>query len=429
MNGPAAKTPPKEPGKRPVTQARAAVDAAKFHEAEEPSLAHKILSSGWLMSLGAMIIAFLIGGILIAAADPDVQKAAGYFFSRPGDLFAEAWNTVARAYTSLFRGAVFDTTADTFTRSIRPITESLTVATPLILAGLAVALPFKASLFNIGAQGQIILGAAFAGWVGFTLDLPPVIHMLVAVLAGAIGGGLWGFIPGILRAKTGAHEVITTIMLNHISVYLLAFLLTTTAFQRPGRADPISPPVADSALYPPLFGSSFRLHWGFVLALIMCAAVWWLLYRSTKGFEFRAVGYNANAARTAGIKVERSYALVMVLAGALAGMAGTAQILGTEKALTSGIDAGFGFDAITVALLGRSHPVGVLLAGILFGALRAGGVVMNSRTGTPIDIVLVVQSTIVLLIAAPPLVRAVFRLPDPDRPRTSRTLAAKEAQA
>src|SRR5690606_26485132 len=155
------------------------------------------------------------------------------------------------------------------TRSIRPITESLTVATPLILAGLAVALPFKASLFNIGAQGQIILGAAFAGWVGFTLDLPPVIHMLVAVLAGAIGGGLWGFIPGILRAKTGAHEVITTIMLNHISVYLLAFLLTTTAFQRPGRADPISPPVADSALYPPLFGSSFRLHWGFVLALIM----------------------------------------------------------------------------------------------------------------------------------------------------------------
>lgn len=416
-------------GPRPKMQAKAAVDAAKHHEAETPSLAFRIFSSGWLMSLGAMLIALVVGGILIAAAKPEVQAAAGYFFARPGDLFTEAWRAVAAAYTALFQGAIFDTSATTFPRQIRPITETLTVATPLILAGLAVALAFRSSLFNIGAQGQIILGATFAGWVGFTLHLPAGIHLLVAILAGALGGAIWGGIPGLLRAKTGAHEVIVTIMMNHISVYLLAYLLTTSAFQRPGRADPISPQVAETAMYPLLLGPGFRLHAGFIVALLACWGVWWLLNRSTTGFEFRAVGFNAHAARTAGINVERSFVLVMVFAGALAGLAGTAQILGTEKALAGGIAASFGFDAITVALLGRSHPVGVLAAGILFGALRAGGVAMQSRTGTPIDIVLVVQSVIVLLIAAPPLVRAIFRLPDPDKPRKSRALVAKEAQA
>ena len=429
MNRPADKTPPKGAAPRPPSAAKAAVGEATHREADEPTLAFKILSSGWLMSLGAMIIALVVGGILIAAADTDVQASVGYLFARPGDFFSAVWTSVSSAYAAMFQGAVFDAGAPTFARSIRPITETLTVATPLIFAGLSVAIAFKSSLFNIGAQGQIIIGAAFAGWVGFTLDLPVGVHLVVAILAGALGGAIWGGIPGLLRAKTGAHEVIVTIMMNYIAVYLLAFLLTTTAFQRPGRADPISPQVSESAMYPLLLGGGFRLHAGFLLALVACWVVWWILNRSTTGFEFRAVGFNPNAARTAGINVARSYVLVMVVAGALAGLAGTAQILGTEKALAGGIAASFGFDAITVALLGRSHPVGVLLSGILFGALRAGGVAMQSRTGTPIDIVLVVQSVIVLLIAAPPLVRALFRLPDPDKPRTSRSVVAKEAQA
>ncbi|MBC7291803.1 MAG: ABC transporter permease [Actinotalea sp.] len=392
------------------------------------SVAHQILSSSWLLSLLALVVALVVGAVLIAAADPRVQEAAGYFFARPGDLFAAVGQTVGGAYAALFQGAVFDANASTFTRAIRPLTETLTVATPLILAGLAVALAFRASLFNIGAQGQIILGATFAAWIGFTLQLPVGVHVLVAMVAGIVGGALWAGIPGVLRAKTGAHEVIVTIMLNYIALYLVSYLLTTAAFQRPGSANPISPMLESTALYPRLLGSGFRLHMGFLVALAAVAFVWWLLNRSTVGFRFRAVGYNAHAARTAGINVEWSYILVMVIAGGLAGLAGTAQVMGTERVLTAGIAASFGFDAITVALLGRSRPLGVLFAGLLFGALRAGGVTMQSRTGTPIDIVLVVQSVIVLLIAAPPLVRSIFRLPTPGQRRPA-TTTVKEARA
>ncbi len=394
-----------------------------------PSLAMQIFSSTWLMSVLAMLVALIVGGVLIAVANERVQDAANYFFSRPGDMLSAVWDAVSGAYVALFNGAVYDTQAETFSRAIRPITESLTVATPLILAGLGVALAFRTSLFNIGAQGQIIIGATFAGWVGFTLHLPVGIHLVVAILAGIVGGAIWGGIPGLLRAKTGAHEVIVTIMLNYVAVYLVSYLLRQPAFQREGSANPISPKLDDSALYPLLLGDGFRLHLGFIVAILATAGVWWLLNRSTIGFRFRAVGLNGDAARSAGINVEKHLMLVMIIAGALSGLAGTAQVMGTERVLTAGIAASFGFDAITVALLGRSKPVGVLFAGILFGALRAGGVTMQSRTGTPIDIVLVVQSVIVLLIAAPPLVRAMFRLPSPDRARPAPVAAAKEAQA
>ena len=394
-----------------------------------PSLAMQIFSSTWLMSVLAMLVALIVGGVLIAVANERVQDAASYFFSRPGDMLSAVWDAVSGAYVALFNGAVYDTQAETFSRAIRPITESLTVATPLILAGLGVALAFRTSLFNIGAQGQIIIGATFAGWVGFTLHLPVGIHLVVALLAGIVGGAIWGGIPGLLRAKTGAHEVIVTIMLNYVAVYLVSYLLRQPAFQREGSANPISPKLDDNALYPLLLGDGFRLHLGFIVAIIATAGVWWLLNRSTIGFRFRAVGLNGDAARSAGINVEKHLMLVMIIAGALSGLAGTAQVMGTERVLTAGIAASFGFDAITVALLGRSKPVGVLFAGILFGALRAGGVTMQSRTGTPIDIVLVVQSVIVLLIAAPPLVRAMFRLPSPDRARPAPVAAAKEAQA
>ncbi|WP_366146537.1 ABC transporter permease [uncultured Pseudokineococcus sp.] len=366
-----------------------------------------------LLSLLAVVLALVLGAVLIAVADPRVQETVTYLTARPSDFLGAVGSAVGGAYTALLQGAVLDWTASTPARVVRPITETLTVATPLIAAGLGVALSFRAGLFNIGAQGQIILGAVLAGWVGFALELPVGLHLLLALVGGVLGGALWGGIAGGLKARTGAHEVIVTIMLNYVALRLVEFLLTLGAFQREGQANPISPPVAGSAQLPQLLGTGFRLHAGLLLVLLAAAGVWWLLERSTTGFGLRAVGANPAAARTAGISVPRSYVTVMLLSGGLAGLAGAVHLLGTEDSLTAGIAGSFGFDAITVALLGRSRPGGVVLAGLLFGALQAGGVSMQARTGTPIDIVLVVQSLIVLFIAAPPLVRAVFRLRDP----------------
>ncbi len=363
----------------------------------------------------SFLLALVISAILIAFADDDVRESMKYFFSQPTDTLSAAWDAVWSAYKALFSGSVIDFSAYTVTGALRPFTESLYTATSLIFAGLAVALPFRAGMFNIGAQGQLIVGAIVAGYIGFTYDMPFPIHLILAIIGGMIGGAIWGSIAGMLKAQMGAHEVIVTIMLNWIAIYLLQYLLTLDAFQRPGRDDPLSSPVAASARLPKILGDDYRLNLGFILALLAAWFIWWLLERSTIGFEFRAVGANASAARTAGITVKRALTGVMVVAGALAGLAGMNQILGgsTEYALGNGIAGDIGFDAITVALLGKSRPGGVVAAGILMGALRAGGSTMQAATGTPIDIVLVVQSLIVLFIAAPPLVRKIFRLRAP----------------
>ena len=383
----------------------------------------EIVSGNALLSVLAVLVALVLGGVLIGAADPHVQKAAGYLFARPGDFLQALGNAVGGAYSALFQGAVYDFGADSFARAIRPLTETMTVSVPLIFAGLGLGIGFQAGLFNIGAQGQIILGGIFGGYVGFAMHLPPGLHLLLALIGAMLGGAIWASIAGVLKARTGAHEVIVTIMLNNIAIYLIAYVLTLKAFKRPGSTNPISPFIDSSAQYPLLLGSGFRLHAGFLLALAAAVGVWWLMNRSTLGFTFRAVGANPSAARTAGMSVTSTYIWVMAIAGALAGLGGSAQVLGTERVLTAGVAASFGFDAITVALLGRSKPLGIVLAGVLFGALRAGGFAMQARTGTPIDVVLVVQSLIVLLIAAPPLVRSIFRLPGPG------ALAVKGVQA
>jgi simple sugar transport system permease protein len=362
-----------------------------------------------MVTVLSVVLALFIGALLIIVSDPGVQDAASYFVSQPGDTFSAAWQSVSSAYAALFQGSLINFQEYSIGRALRPFAETLTYATPLIAAGLAVALPFRAGLFNIGAEGQIILGAIFAGYVGFAIDLPIVVHVAAAVAAGMLGGAIWAGIAGVLKAKTGAHEVIVTIMLNNIARFLIVYLLATTVFQRPGRADPISPFVYESAELPRFFEAT-RLHVGFLLAILAAVFVWWLLERSTLGFRLRAVGYNPNAANTAGMSVTGTYVAVFLIAGSLAGLAGASLALGTERHLTPGISGGLGFDAITVALLGRSNPWGTIAAGILFGALRAGGVTMQARTGTPIDIVLVVQALIVLFIAAPPLVRAIFRI-------------------
>ncbi|MBO3096595.1 ABC transporter permease [Cellulomonas dongxiuzhuiae] len=379
----------------------------------------RIVSGGWAVSLGAVVLAVLAGSVMIAFTDENVQASAQYFFARPGDTFAAVGQAVGGAYAALFRGAVYNYTADSFAQGIRPLTQSMTYATPLIAAGLGLAIGFRSGLFNIGGQGQMLMAAAGAGWVGFAWDLPAGLHVVVAVAVGVAAGALWAGLAGLLKATTGAHEVIVTIMLNYIAFYLLSYLLATPGLlQAPGSANPKTPPMADTALLPRLLGPEFRLHLGFLLALCAVVLVWWILDRSRLGFSLRAVGENPHAARVAGIDVPRSTVLAMLVSGALIGLAGSTQVLGL---ITTGfsydIDAGIGFDAITVALLGSSSPVGVLLAGLLFGAFKAGGSVMQASQGIPIEIVLVVQSLIVLFIAAPPLVRAVFRLPQPGRRR------------
>lgn len=365
----------------------------------------------------ALVVALAVGGVLIAFSDPSVLAKYGYFFAAPTDSLAATWNDISASYGALFRGAIVDPSTigaalhgGSVSAVFSPISETVVAATPLIAAGLAVSLAFRAGLFNIGAEGQILMGALCSGVVGFAVSLPPVVHVTVAVLAGFAGGAVWGFVPGWLKARTGAHEVITTIMLNYIASNLMFFLLTTKAMQRPGRTDPISPLVAGTARLPHLAGPALRINAGFLVALAAAVAVGWLLTRSTVGFEFRAVGLNPDAARTAGIDVARTFVLVMVLSGGLAGLAGAAQVLGTEYALSPGISAGIGFTAITVALLGRASPLGTVLAGLLFGALQAGGIAMQAATETPVDVVTVIQSLIVLFIAAPPLIRALFRL-------------------
>jgi len=391
-----------------------------------------IMGGPVIISILAVVLALVVGAILIAATDPEVQKAAGYFFARPGDTFKAIWDSVSSAYVSMFQGAIYNFRRPTFAAGIRPLTETLTFATPLIVSGLGVALAFRVGLFNIGGQGQILIAAAASAWVGFSWNLPPVIHLVLAVVAGIAGGAIWAGIVGVLKARTGAHEVIVTIMLNYIAFYLIAYMLRTQGLlQAPGSNNPKAPPIHANAVFPPLFGAQYNLTWAFVVVIAATVFVWWLINRSSLGFRFRAVGENPNAARVAGINVKNIYLYAMLIAGGLVGIAGASQALGVfPQGISSGVDAGIGFDAITVALLGRSKPWGVFIAGLLFGALKAGGFTIQAANDIPIDIVLVMQSLIVLFVAAPPLVRAIFRLPTPgSAPRRPRPIVTKEVEA
>jgi ABC-type uncharacterized transport system permease subunit len=363
----------------------------------------------WLVTVFAVVGALVVGAVLIAIGDAQTRDAATYFFTYPWDTFVQAGYSVRDAYAALLEGAVFNP-ALSGTAALGPISETLVNATPLILTGLAVALSFRVGLFNIGAQGQIILGAVVAAYVGFAWDLPVVLHLLVALVGGILGGTLWGGVVGWLKARTGAHEVITTIMLNYVAINLLTFLLGLQGFQRPPYGQAISESVDASARLPHLLGSSLRVHLGLLIALAAAVGVWWLFTRSTLGFRLRAVGANPDAARTAGMAVGRLQITAMALAGGLAGLAGASQVLGVTGSVTGSVAGSIGFDAITVALLGRNNPYGVVAAGLLFGGMRAGSVQMQSATGVPVDLVGVLQALVVLFIAAPALVRAVFRL-------------------
>lgn len=348
----------------------------------------------------AVFSALVVGALLIMFTDEDVLYAWARFFNDPMRALSRSAETVWEAYSALLRGAVGSPAA---------VSESLLRATPLILAGLAVAFAFKAALFNIGANGQMIMGAMIASWVGFSLDVPGPVVILLALLGGAAAGAVWGSIAGVLKATTGAHEVITTIMLNFIAGFLLAYALTTDTFLPSGAGNPVSKPMLDQARLP-RFISGERVDLGILLAVAAVFVVWWVLERSTFGFRVKAVGLNPHAARYAGMKVATITALTMAIAGGLAGLGGATLPLGPSGTLTAGIIGFLGFDAIAVALLGKSNPFGVLAAGLLFGALNAGAVTMQAETQIPVDIVIVIQALIILFVAAPALVRAIYRV-------------------
>lgn len=362
------------------------------------------------VSVISILTGLLVGAVFIAIFNS--SGTIGYFFSAPGPTFAQIGNT----YQALFAGSILGNSGTLLDR-LAPLTDTLRNATPLIAAGLGVALGFRTGLFNIGGRGQIIVGAIFSGALVFNAPLPgPVLLPLAGILA-ILGGALWGGLVGLLRAVSGAHEVITTIMLNYVAFWLLNYLLKTPLLKAPNQVNPQSPPIPEPAALPYLFPftPAWIVDWGFVLVILATMFTAWLLERSSLGLRLRAVGQNPDAARVAGMNVKSVLFLSMLIAGALAGLAAFT-LLFSAKDHPQGISPTFdaarvGFDAITVALLGRSRPWGVFAAGLLFGALRAGS--FDMQAFVPIDLVSVIQSVIVLLIAAPPLVRTIFRLPTP----------------
>lgn len=367
------------------------------------------LRSVVLLPFLAFVFAFFIGGIIIALTDSEVMSK----IRSPGVFFTSVGAKIGNSYLAIFQGSVYDinlSRGSSFFKGFYPLAETAVNATPLILAGLAVTLAFRAGLFNIGAQGQFIMGAIAASYVGFNFEFSPVIHICLALIAGVLASGIYGGIVGLLKAKTGAHEVIVTIMLNYIASFFILWILKTKTFLRPNSINPIAPEVKPSAQLPLILGPDLRIHLGIIIALAASVIIWWLLNSSTLGFKFRAVGANANAAKTAGISTAKVAFTTMFICGSLAGLGGAVHVLGVNHALTADIGGSYGFDAITVALLGRATVVGTIFAAFLFGALQTGGLSLLSNTGTPVEIVQVIQALIVLFIATPALIKYIFRI-------------------
>lgn len=337
------------------------------------------------LPLLAIVLALAIAALIIVVSS--AFTGIGFFPLLP--LFA---------YGNLFAGAFGSLTA---------INNTLVAAAPLMLGGLAVGLGFKAGLFNIGVAGQFLGGAFTAAVVGAALaDAPTAIGMTAALVAGALAGAALGFIPGFLKARTGAHEVVTTIMLNNATALLLAWAVGDLV-RAEGFTFPRTGEIGNAAL-PVLLGRN--LHLGVPLAFVAIFVVRWLLERTTLGFEIRTVGANPNAARYAGMPPLVIVPLTMALSGLLGGTAGAVQMLGVIGFYASGISASVGFDSIAVALLGRSHPIGILFAALLFGAFRAGAPLMQITTQVPVEIIDIIQALIILFLAADLIVRRVFRL-------------------
>ena len=399
---------------------------AKSEESKKKKSAGKVFleelgKSSLILPILAIITGLLVGGLIIALSTEEVYTT---WKDSPLQAIGTGLGAAVDGYVALFAGSIGDPvkiinaiqSGDSLAirRAFNPFFESLVKSIPYIYAGLAVALGFRAGLFNIGVEGQITIGALFAAVAGFAIKgLPLIIHLPLAIGAGALGGALWGFIPGWLKAKTGGHEVINTIMMNYVAFRLSEWLLRGP-LQRPVGGNPVSPIIEDSAKLPRFFQNPIRFHLGFFIALGFAWLVYWFLFKTKWGFDLRTVGSNPRAARYAGMNIVRSTILTMVLSGALAGLAGGNQVLGVTHYMSIAFSAGYGFDSIALALLGKSHPVGVVLAALLFGTLRSGATKMQLSAGIPIDIISVLQALILAFIAAPAIIRTIYRLKEPE---------------
>jgi ABC-type uncharacterized transport system permease subunit len=338
------------------------------------------------LPLVSFALAILVGAIIILASEAVV----------PGQAFDPTLPITA--YRALLVGAFGNESS---------VVSTLVSTTPLVFGGLSVALGFKAGLFNIGAQGQFLIGALGSVFVGVIVSSqPPLVAIPLALLAGLIGGAIWGCIPGMLKALTGAHEVVVTIMLNYVAIGTVAALVSGP-LKIPASVSPVTFDVGNAAL-PIIIGKTG--HLGIVLALVCVGLLWWLLYRTTWGFEIRAVGANPNAARYAGMRPRAITALTMTACGALAGLAGASVLLGVTHSMSSAFGTTVGFDSISVALLARSNPVAIVFTALLFGAMRAGAGLMQIQAQIPAELVDVLQGTILLFLIMGPVLRSLFRL-------------------
>ena len=384
----------------------------------------------------AVLTALVIGGIILMVTDKAVFAAMGEgkVFQGIGLAFAN-WG---KAYWALYEGALGNPVRiltaigrvlggeglQPLLSVVRGPSDTLVQSVPYIFSGLAVAIGFRAGLFNIGAEGQIGIGWLAAVVVGFSLKtLPAYILLPLAVLSGMFAAGIWAGIAGWLRAKTGAHEVITTIMLNYISYRLSEWLLCGPLENVQGTCR--TGDIAEAAYLPRFLGHPVTVHWGFVLAIVAVLLSAWYLFKTTWGFELRTVGANPHAAKYGGVNVSRSIVLTMFLSGCLAGLAGVSQGLGITHNIALGFQAGYGFDSIALALLGKSNPVGVLGASLLFGVLRAGASRMQSMAGVPTEIVQIVQSLVIVFIAAPAIIQSIYRLRKLKREETEVTVLTR----
>ena len=411
MNAKATQTNPEVSGQK---------EASKSEEKRRKG--SKLLQT-LLVPVLAVLTGFIIGALVIAVSNDTVIAAYQNFFHAPGAALAATWNAVATAYGALFLGSIgsfteiyhgiqgYYATGDSksLLLAIYPFTESLATVTPYILAGLAVAVGFKCGLFNIGAEGQFGIGALCSAFIGYSIHgLPWYIHLPLALLAGAAGGAVWGAIPGLLKGLTGAHEVVNTIMMNYISFRLSDWLLNGPMKATGYR--PLTPVIENSAMLPRFFPDPLRFNWGFFLALAMAVFVYWFLFKTTLGFEIRAVGANPDGARYAGMNIVKNFVIAMTLSGGLAGLAGATQVLGIDHWVGQGFSAGYGFDSIAIALLGQSHPLGVVLAALLWGTLRSGATSMQSLAGVPIEIISIIQGLVIVFVAAPAVIRWIYRI-------------------
>ncbi len=377
----------------------------------------------------SVITALLFGGVVIVLTDFDQLSKIG---TDPAGAILGAIGGVAKAYGAMLTGAFGDPTriqtalrtgaTKDIATAIRPITETLVASMPLIFCGLGVAVSFRAGMFNIGGDGQLRLGAlgATIAAIGLAGKMPPGLILVASIAAGTAAGAFWGFIPGLLKARTGAHEVITTIMLNYVSALVLFFALRSPDLRAAGSTVPVSKVLTPIVDVPKLITlPGIRLDFGFVVALVMALLCSWLLFRTTKGFELRASGFNLTAARYAGMSAGGSMMLAMTISGALAGMAGGFLVIGTVGQLSLDVAGGIGFNAIALALLAGLRPGGVVLAALLFGALTNGGKLMGVESGIPVDLLFFIMALVIMFVAAPGLIRGMWRIKGSAKPEAT----------